>query len=130
MCYHISIPGEEWSGKVSSVNPKGICRNCGEQLAREDLSSDQFEQLRESFLQKCVQREDVFLNTSPKELKIFQDFLSNQKPFDFVLDGLNISLRMSKKKRQRGPITVCEAYMFTSISMTTTPIIHVYFPFV
>lgn len=34
---------------------------------------------------------DLFLKTSPEELKRFMDFVEQTKPYDIVLDALNIA---------------------------------------
>ena len=61
------------------------------------ITPEDFTELRESFLAKSVKRGNVFLNSSPEELKRFADFLRENAPFDIVVDALNISHVTSQK---------------------------------
>ena len=53
------------------------------------------ERLQQAVLQKVIRKEDIYCNTNPKELKAFLNCIDDQiekKPFDIVIDGLNVSL--------------------------------------
>ena len=89
------IPAETWAASVTKVTQRGQCMHCGKQMASEKITPEQFAELRKDFLEKSLKREDIFLNTTPKELQRFHQFLNTQPPFDMVLDGLNIALQLS-----------------------------------
>lgn len=47
-------------------------------------------------MKKAVVGKDIFLKSSPDELKRFLKFVEQSAPYDFVLDGLNIFYIASK----------------------------------
>ncbi len=55
------------------------------------LSEEQFAQLQTEFMKRALKKRDVFLNSTPKELQRFNEFLEQNGPFDVVIDGLNVS---------------------------------------
>lgn len=49
-------------------------------------------------MQNVIIGKDIFRKSSPKELLQFKEFLSKIKPFDVVLDGLNIAYSVGTRK--------------------------------
>jgi len=81
-----------YSASSSNILPsKGSCMNCKTQLERTGLSGQEYNFLVDAFMNKVMKDEDIFLNTTPVELKFYRDFIAAKGPFDFVLDGLNVA---------------------------------------
>lgn len=71
---------------------RGVCNNCGCQAPALVLSREQFKELRDKFLERAVISGDVFLKSTPQEMKRFTSFLEEIGSCDVVLDSLNIVL--------------------------------------
>jgi hypothetical protein len=54
------------------------------------ISDENFNLLRDTFVEKSLVGQDVFINTTPDEMKEFQHFLKRNGPYDVVIDGLNV----------------------------------------
>lgn len=67
------------------------CKNCNLTLECLRLSADEFTTLQQNIKEKLIMGSDLFLKTSPEELKRFMDFVEQTKPYDIVLDALNIA---------------------------------------
>ena len=84
-----------WRKEETRVDTKGKCAFCGLRLQPlPTLSSVEFVELRDAFMELSIKRNgNVFLHTTPEELEAYQKFLSHYsvKPFDVVIDGLNIA---------------------------------------
>jgi len=84
-----------WRTEETKVDTKGKCANCGLRLQPlPTLSSEEFAELRDAFMEISIKRNgNVFLHTTPEELEAYQKFLFHYsaKPFDVVIDGLNIA---------------------------------------
>ncbi|GAB6020663.1 hypothetical protein CHUAL_003333 [Chamberlinius hualienensis] len=89
---------EEWSANVVKVTKRGICQACNTQLEPLTLTADEYEMLKDRFLERVIKGENVYLKTSPAELERFLNFLRYTAPYSVVLDGLNVAYTMTKKK--------------------------------
>lgn len=69
----------------------GKCCSCNQTLDRLSLSDDEFKLLQTNVKKKLIVGSDLFLKTSPEELKRFTNFLRSTAPYDIVLDALNIA---------------------------------------
>ncbi|TDG42460.1 hypothetical protein AWZ03_011114 [Drosophila navojoa] len=76
----------------------GKCSNCQQNLQHVAISDAQFTELRESFLQKVLIRNDVFQKTTPEELQRFKQYVEKTAPYDCVIDGLNVAYSTGTKK--------------------------------
>lgn len=56
-----------------------------------ELDIEEFEHLRDVFLNKVLMGTDIFKNTTPNELQKFFRMVKAQAPFDVVIDGLNVA---------------------------------------
>lgn len=73
-----------------------ICMNCNTILEKNEITAEEFQNLSTEFLTRVLEDEDIFLNTTPEELKNYKAFINNSIPFDIVVDGLNVALGMQK----------------------------------
>lgn len=94
--------------KISEVMPrKFVCPKCCRKLSPlSRLGLKDFEKLRDAFLRLAVERDDVFLSTTPEELKRFITFMNEKGRYDMVVDGLNVSYAAPKhiSLRQRAEL--------------------------
>lgn len=60
-------------------------------MAEITFSEKEFQELAKSVMHKVIIGSDVYCNTNPKELSNFQKFIENTKPYDIVIDGLNLT---------------------------------------
>ena len=99
-----------WRARETKISYKGKCRCCGLHLKPlPKLSDEEFTELREAFMERSLKRKgNIFLNSTPEELDAYRNFLSlyAAKPFDVVIDGLNIShvTRQTAARRQRDDV--------------------------
>lgn len=77
--------------EVVKIDRLGHCQNCQSQLPAVSLNEDEFNRLSKTFLDDVMIRRDVFIKTTPDELKRFKDFVQNTMPYDCVIDGLNVA---------------------------------------
>jgi Protein-only RNase P len=97
----------------TKVDSKGKCQGCRLRLKPlPKLSADQFAELRDAFMEKSIMRNgNIFLNSTPEELDAYQKFLALHaaKPFDVVIDGLNVAhiTKQTATRRQRDDV-VCK----------------------
>ncbi|XP_072934837.1 mitochondrial ribonuclease P catalytic subunit [Epargyreus clarus] len=81
----------DWSARYTSVKREsGECNCCKEKLDDIILSDKEFSLLQQNVKDKLIVGSDLFLKTSPGELERFLRFIEKTKPYDVVLDGLNI----------------------------------------
>ncbi|XP_069955700.1 mitochondrial ribonuclease P catalytic subunit-like [Cherax quadricarinatus] len=80
-----------WFSSYVTIPSSGKCPACGGQLKSPELDEEEFKQLQKEFMPRVLHGSDIFLSTSPKEWKIFQEFVDKHKPFTTVVDGLNAS---------------------------------------
>ncbi|CAH0686337.1 unnamed protein product [Spodoptera exigua] len=81
-----------WNAKFARINKvDGQCSCCKEKLDCLTLTNDEFNILQGIVKDKLIVGSDLFLKTSPEELKSFTEFVDKTAPYDIVLDGLNIA---------------------------------------
>lgn len=67
----------------------GYCEKCNFRLKLLNLKDQDFNDLREAFLQRAVMKSDIYINTTAGEFKKYMELIDTFKPFHVVLDGLN-----------------------------------------
>nr|CAD7459336.1 unnamed protein product [Timema tahoe] len=87
-----------WKGSFSTVSTRGECKSCQKHLLPIKLTKKEFENLREAFMKEVVIGSNVFVKTSPEELQDFKMFLQRSRPFDVVIDGLNVAYSAGASK--------------------------------
>ncbi|XP_014262379.1 mitochondrial ribonuclease P catalytic subunit [Cimex lectularius] len=93
---HTELTGDRKQSSLTSVTPEGKCRKCLKYLKNVELTQEEFDSLREAFLNPVLIGNDIFLKTKPQELQKYHKFLDNMGIVDVVLDGLNIAYGSNK----------------------------------
>ncbi|XP_058448008.1 mitochondrial ribonuclease P catalytic subunit [Malaya genurostris] len=84
------------------VTDQGKCSHCKSTMASIVVQEQSFRALKDAFLQAVVIKKEIFNNTTPEELRRFQTFLNNTKPYDIVIDGLNVAFSSGNQKSPTG----------------------------
>ncbi|XP_067011276.2 mitochondrial ribonuclease P catalytic subunit isoform X2 [Anabrus simplex] len=87
-----------WKSSMTTLNNKGLCKSCKSNLEPITITKEEFGALRSCFIDKVVVGSNVFLKTTPEELKAFQKFLERSVPYDVVIDGLNVAYSAKSNK--------------------------------
>lgn len=82
----------------SRVTDSGKCSHCKRTLASIVVPEESFRALRDAFIQAVIIKKEIFNKTTPKELERFQAFLKKTKPYDVVIDGLNVAFSTGNQK--------------------------------
>lgn len=86
-----------WNGNFTQIiQQSGKCMCCNQNLDCLTLSEEEFSILQKNVKEKLIVGSDLFLKTSPDELKRFLDFVNRTSPYDIVLDALNIAYSVGK----------------------------------
>ncbi|KPP75278.1 mitochondrial ribonuclease P protein 3-like, partial [Scleropages formosus] len=99
-------PVESLARSIKAWFESGMCRSCGTALESIELSEEEYRLLKEQVMQDIMEGDDVFIKTTPKELKNFQKFLESVPAFDVVLDGLNVAKTMGRGRPSEILLTV------------------------
>lgn len=78
----------------SARDKRVLCKSCGGELVDNDLSEEEFQRLQHHFLTRVLETEDLFMNTTPQELKDYKATIEEalaKRSFDYVVDGLNVA---------------------------------------
>ncbi|XP_072754329.1 mitochondrial ribonuclease P catalytic subunit isoform X2 [Anoplolepis gracilipes] len=80
-----------WSVAPTTISTEGCCRICGHSLMEITFSEKSFRDLAESVMNKVIIGSDIYCKTNPRELHRFKKFIEDTKPYDIVIDGLNMT---------------------------------------
>uniref|UniRef100_A0A096NUL2 Mitochondrial ribonuclease P catalytic subunit n=1 Tax=Papio anubis TaxID=9555 RepID=A0A096NUL2_PAPAN len=94
-----SVPGKQWKGQFTTVQKSGQCLGCGKTIESIQLSPEEYEFLKGRIMRDVIDGGDQYKNTTPQELKRFENFIKSCPPFDIVIDGLNVA-KMFPKARE------------------------------
>jgi len=87
--------GDKLIIEKTKISKYGFCQQCGSVLERQPhITDEEFAELRQEFMNKAIiSHGNIFLQSSPEELLLFQQFLENRqsRPVTVVFDGLNIA---------------------------------------
>jgi hypothetical protein len=89
---------------------RGRCSHCGRSLAEVTINDDIFRKLVKSMMDDVIIGSDIYYKTNPKELQNFKTFVEKTKPYDIVIDSLNIT-----HKDKSSPQMVTFIYFFKII---------------
>lgn len=70
---------------------RGSCKHCGYSLSEITFNEKNFRDLAEFMMKRVIIGSDIYHKTNPQELQRFKKFIEETKPYDIVIDGLNIS---------------------------------------
>ncbi|KAJ8680507.1 hypothetical protein QAD02_016294 [Eretmocerus hayati] len=85
--------------KILQRASHGHCCCCNYQLQPTTLSPTDFKVLSVSILKLIVVGENLYAGTTPEELQKYRHFIKNMKPYDVVIDGLNVAYVGSESRR-------------------------------
>ncbi|XP_017783153.1 PREDICTED: mitochondrial ribonuclease P protein 3 isoform X2 [Nicrophorus vespilloides] len=83
--------------KFVKITQKGLCTGCKKVIPRIDLSDEEFDVLKSKIFERVIVGKDVFRNTSPSELQLFQKMMNKNINYDVVIDGLNVAYSAGTK---------------------------------
>lgn len=96
-----NILGTKYRTDIVNIKNDGKCWKCNGELRSINLNVDEFEKLSQNFMEDVFTRKDIFFQTTPKELENFKKFVEKSKPFDCVVDGLNVAFSHGNMKDKR-----------------------------
>ncbi|XP_034184193.2 mitochondrial ribonuclease P catalytic subunit isoform X1 [Osmia lignaria lignaria] len=76
-----------WSAQIVTVSNLQ-CSACHEMLEETQLSENEIKRLFEAVKSNVI-TDNAYKVSDPQELKKFEQFMMHNKPYDFVIDGLN-----------------------------------------
>ncbi|KAL6438829.1 hypothetical protein ACFW04_003723 [Cataglyphis niger] len=80
-----------WSAAPTTISITGTCKHCGHSLSEITFSEKDFQNLAESMMKRVIIGSDIYYKTNPRELERFKKFIEQTKPYDIVIDGLNMT---------------------------------------
>ncbi|XP_001603527.1 mitochondrial ribonuclease P catalytic subunit [Nasonia vitripennis] len=80
-----------YTAKPTTISKRGECSHCSQVLQATTLSKSDFKLLSTSVLSNLIVGKNVFCASSPQELKRYLLFVQTMKPYDVVIDGLNVA---------------------------------------
>lgn len=80
-----------WSVASTTISTMGNCSHCSHSLSEITFSDKNFQDLAETVMNRVIIGSDIYCKTNPRELQRFKKFIEDTKPYDIVIDGLNIS---------------------------------------
>ena len=85
-------PIDPFVGHFTTIDEDtGRCRSCKKLLQNQEISDDEFADLKKGLIDKVLLGTDVYLGSKPDELLRFQKFIQKTAPYDVVIDGLNVA---------------------------------------
>ncbi|XP_076761085.1 mitochondrial ribonuclease P catalytic subunit [Xylocopa sonorina] len=77
-----------WSAKLTTIS-RSKCCVCRKSLVQTDLTQEEYKLLSKAVLQKLILKH-IYYVTNPHEINNYMKFIDARKPYDIVIDGLNI----------------------------------------
>ncbi|XP_032679949.1 mitochondrial ribonuclease P catalytic subunit isoform X2 [Odontomachus brunneus] len=94
---YAKVAGEHgWSALPTDITKSGQCKTCSHQLTDVSFSRETFQKLANTFMERVIVGSDIYHKSHPQELRKFTKFVAKTKPYDVVIDGLNITYAISK----------------------------------
>ncbi|XP_067336821.1 mitochondrial ribonuclease P catalytic subunit isoform X2 [Channa argus] len=95
-----NLTEQKWAASWTTATPEGLCTCCGSELESIQLTSEEYQQLKDRVMTDIIQGRDVFNKTTPEELEQFKAFVKRKPAFDVVIDGLNVANINKDKSKQ------------------------------
>lgn len=70
---------------------RGVCSTCKNTLGTVQITANEFELVKKEFMHKVVKGSDIYQKTTPEEWQRFERLIEEHRPFDIVMDGLNVA---------------------------------------
>lgn len=75
---------------------RGKCQSCQKHLRNVHITDEEFKHLSSHIFDKILIGNNIFGKTTPQELESFIKFIDKTKPYDCVIDGLNVAYSKHK----------------------------------
>lgn len=73
-----------------------MCSNCKSTLGTVRITDKQFQLVKKEFMNGVVKGRDIYQKTTPEEWQRFERVIEENRPFDIVMDGLNVAYMSNK----------------------------------
>ncbi|KAM3850591.1 mitochondrial ribonuclease P catalytic subunit [Diretmus argenteus] len=93
-------PQQSLASSIKAWFERGMCKCCGSELESIQLTTEEYQQLKDRVMTDIIQGRDVFKKTTPEELEKFKAFVKRKPAFDVVVDGLNVANMVKGKQSQ------------------------------
>ncbi|XP_076659477.1 mitochondrial ribonuclease P catalytic subunit [Halictus rubicundus] len=97
--FSIACNKHGWSAKTAVLR-RSICSRCKLKAYQSDLTTEEFQILKKCIMQKLIV-EKGYQITNPREQANFLKFLQSRKPYDVVVDALNVVYARIAQQRFR-----------------------------
>lgn len=78
-----------WSAEPTRIS-RSVCVTCKQKLAEDqDLTDEEYERLRKVTMKRLIS-DGMYYVTNPEEIKRYVKFIDERKPYDVIIDGLNM----------------------------------------
>lgn len=68
-------------------------------MSKITFSEKEFQELAKSVMDKIIIGSDIYRKSNPEELLKFKKFIEDTKPYDVVIDGLNLTYVQGKSAK-------------------------------
>nr|XP_046487976.1 mitochondrial ribonuclease P catalytic subunit isoform X1 [Neodiprion pinetum] len=90
-----------WVANTGTVDLSGTCCTCNHTLSPPSITDEEFSHLSKTVLEKGLVGQDAYKKSSPAEVRKLINFVNKTKPYDIVIDGLNVAY--TNNKNMAGP---------------------------
>ncbi|XP_066583956.1 mitochondrial ribonuclease P catalytic subunit [Prorops nasuta] len=82
-----------YSAKFTVISMQNECKSCFSRLSSFDIDDNTYNKLNQQILEKSIIKlgNDIYTASTPIEVQKFLQFLEKTKPYDIVVDGLNVT---------------------------------------
>ncbi|XP_043590554.1 mitochondrial ribonuclease P catalytic subunit isoform X2 [Bombus pyrosoma] len=88
-----------WSVSQTTIS-RSRCRKCNEDILQLNLSDKDYERLLKATKERLIFNKMYYV-TVPQEIKSFINFIDKNKPYDIIIDGLNVMFLVKASMKQK-----------------------------